>query len=59
VVEIVRGAQCRPERVPVFDVACEVADARVEDVLHGVPSEEQVADDPHASSVDWVCPQPT
>lgn len=47
------------EPMPVFDVAAEVANPRVEDIVQGVFAEEEVADDPHASGVFVVHPEPT
>jgi hypothetical protein len=47
------------ESMSVLDVASEVADARVEDVVKGVFPEEEVADDAHATSVLVVDPQAT
>jgi hypothetical protein len=47
------------ESMPVLDVASEVADARVEDVVKGVFPEEEVADDAHATSVLVIDPQAT
>jgi hypothetical protein len=57
VVEVVGRAEGSPQAVAIFDVAAEVADAGVEDVVHGVASEEEVADDAHAPPVGGVRPQ--
>ncbi len=50
------SAEGSPQTVSVFDVASEVADAGVEDVVHGVASKKEVADDTHTSTVGGVCP---
>lgn len=46
------------EAVAVFDVAAEVADAGVEDVVERIFAEEEVADDAHAARVLVVDPEP-
>lgn len=45
--------------MPVFDVATEVANPRVEDIVEGVFAKEEVADDPHAAWVFVIHPEPT
>lgn len=47
--EGLRVADGLTEPMPVFDVAAEVANPRVEDIVEGILAEEEVADDPHAS----------
>lgn len=43
----------------VLDVAAEVANPGVEDIVEGVFAEEEVADDPHTPRVFIVHPEPT
>ena len=45
--------------MPILDVAAEVANPRVEDIVEGVLAEEEVADDAHAPRVFVVHPEPT
>ena len=46
-----------PQALSILDVAGEVADAGVEDIVEGVLSKEDVADHPHALSNHRVRPQ--
>ncbi len=46
-----------PETLAVLDMAAEVADAGVEDIVECVFTKEDVADHPHHSSEHRVCPQ--
>lgn len=46
------------EAMAVFDVATEVADARVEDVVERIFAQEEVANDAHATRVFVVDPEP-
>ena len=45
-----------PKRLAVLDVAGVVVDPRIEDIVKRVSSEEQVADDPHTLSEDFMGP---
>lgn len=57
--EGLRVADGLTEPMPVFDVAAEVANPRVEDIVEGVLAKEEVADDPHALCVSVIHPEPT
>lgn len=57
-VEILRVLYGLPQTSPILNMAVVIADPRVEDVLHRVASEEQVADNPHAFPIQVISPQP-
>jgi len=58
-VEALWVLQGLPQALSILDVAGEVADAGVEDIVEGVLSKEDVADHPHAPSNHRVRPQAT
>jgi hypothetical protein len=58
VVKILRVLYGLPQTSPILYVTVVVAYPGVEDVLHRVAPEEQVADNPHAFPIHSVSPQP-
>ena len=56
-VEAVGVPEGVPQALAVFDMAGEVADAGVEDIVEGVLPEEDVADHPHALPNEGVRPE--